>query len=66
MSETKTPGILAKHMIVRDGCRNLHGDNGAIREALQAIEEEAVRCIKGWPVGDGHQFHFVLTVERGK
>lgn len=65
-SETKTPGRLAKHMIIRDGCRELHGDNGAIQEALKKLEEAALFCINGWPPGNGHQFHFVLTVEDGR
>jgi hypothetical protein len=58
------PGLPARHMIVRDACRETHGDQGAVSEALAAIESEARKIIGAWPRGQGHQFHFVLTVER--
>lgn len=62
--EHVTPGLPARHMIVRDACRETHGDQGAVSEALAAIESEARKIIGAWPAGQGHQFHFVLTVER--
>lgn len=65
MSETKTPGIQAKHLFVTDSCRDLHGDDNAIDVAVKELEAEAKRCIRGWPKGDGHKLHFVLTIERG-
>jgi hypothetical protein len=56
-------GMAARHMIVRDACRDTHGDDGAITEALAAIEKEARTIIGAWPKGQGTQFHFVLMVE---
>jgi hypothetical protein len=58
------PGIAAKHLIIRDGCRELHGDNGAIAEAIRQLEAEPRLILAGWPEGHGVEFHLVMTVDR--
>lgn len=65
MSSTQIPGLKAQHAIVRDACRRLRGDAGAIDEALARLRNEARVLLDRWPGGEGHQLHFVLTVERG-
>ncbi len=65
MSKIEIPGSSAQYVIVRDSCRDLHGDDGAISLALEKLERAARAYIKNWPKGHGTQFHFVITVERG-
>lgn len=63
MSETKIPGIKARHAIVTDQCRGNRGDEGAVDEALARLREEALSCFEGWRGKPGVQWHFVLTME---
>ncbi|HEX2882218.1 MAG TPA: hypothetical protein VHO25_22010 [Polyangiaceae bacterium] len=62
MSETKTPGLCAKHAIITPTCRQ-KGDEAVIDEALARLRAEYIATAPNWPL-DGARFHVVLTVER--
>ncbi len=65
MTPTKIPGLCARHIIIKDACRELRGDKGAIDEALGRARDALEKAIKGWgPPGRGMQLHVVVTVER--
>ena len=60
-SESRIPGIKAKHAIITPGCRSGRGVEGAIDEALHLIREEYLSCIN--PSTEKTNFHVVLTTE---
>jgi hypothetical protein len=60
----KLPGLPAAHAIIRDGCREAHGEMGAFEEAVARLRREYEACLAGWPRGKGVQFHVLLIVER--
>lgn len=62
MSETKIPGIKAKHAIVTPICRANRGE-GALDEALARLRR-AYEDLVGLEANAGANFHLVLTVER--
>jgi hypothetical protein len=64
MSKTTIPGIKARHAIVTDTCRANRGNDGVIDEVFDRLRDSYLAASKGWPVGNGAKFHFVLTVER--
>ena len=63
MSEVR--GIKAKHTIITDRCREVHGGSlEAFDEAVRRVREEYDTLTRDFhPVGKGVQFHLVLTVE---
>ena len=67
MASTTIPGVRAKHTIITENCRNLHGNSGlgAFDEAVKRIREEYANCLKGWQESERQpNYHLVLTVER--
>ena len=58
------PGVTAKHVIIRGGCREAHGDHGAFEEAVHRLRAEYEAVMSGWPERSGVHFHLVLTIER--
>ena len=64
MPETTVPGRKAKHAYITDVCRTNRGDDGAIEEALNRLREEFKACADAWKIGDGTEFHLVLTVHK--
>ncbi len=62
MSETKIPGICAKHAVITPACRDGHSDMGAFWEAANRLREEYKSCLV--EANKDAKFHLVLTVER--
>ena len=60
------PGLTARHAVVSDQCRDIHGDLGAFDEAVERLRETYVECLLGWKRQNiaGVKYHLVLSVER--
>jgi hypothetical protein len=63
MSETKIPGLAAKHAIVTPVCRQNKTYIGALDEAVERLRQEYISCTQVLENQDAI-YHFVLTVER--
>jgi hypothetical protein len=65
MPKTCIEGSCAKHVIIKDSCRKLRGDQGAIDEAMARIRAALEHAVEGWGEPNrGVQFHVALMVER--
>lgn len=60
---TSIPGILSKHLMISDTCREAHGDEGAIDEALAKLRADYLGLLKAWPRGKGARFNIALAVD---
>jgi hypothetical protein len=56
--------IKAKHCIITDNCRELHGEIGAFNEAVKRLRDEYIEIVKGHKQGIGSQIHLTLSIER--
>lgn len=66
MIETRTPGISAKHTVITDECRAIHGDGGAFNKAAIALLSEYNEITRQRGGEEGVNYHLVLTVEDTK
>lgn len=62
---SEVPGIKAKHTVITDNCRKVHGGSlEAFDEAVRRVRKEYDTLTRDFhPRGKGVQFHLVLTVE---
>lgn len=63
MSETRIPGLKAKHAVVTPACIDSKGVAGACDEALERLRAEFLNC-SACEANKNADFHFVLTVDR--
>jgi hypothetical protein len=63
LSETKIPGLAAKHAIVTPTCRKNRTALGALAEAIERLQLEYIACVDV-PENENAVYHFVLTIER--
>lgn len=63
MSETRIPGLAAKHAVVTPVCRENRTSAGAMYEAIARLQLEYLACTEVLENQDAI-YHFVLTVER--
>lgn len=63
MIETKVPGISAKHTVITDECRAVHGDGGAFNRAVLALLSVYNDLTHRRSDEEGLNYHLVLTVE---
>ncbi len=66
MIETRVPGISAKHAVITDECRAIHGDGGAFNRAAIALLSEFNAVTQQRGDEKGINYHLVLTVEDTK
>ena len=62
MSNTKLPGIKAKHFIVSDECCEARQENGALEFVLSGIADEFHKLRETWK-GKGAKIHIAMTIE---
>ncbi len=59
------PGFKAAHFVIGDACRTHWGsDQAAWEEAVRRLKEVYEGAAQGYPEGQGHAFHLVLTIDR--
>jgi hypothetical protein len=66
MSESRIPGIIAKHAVIQDVCRDAHGDTGAFHKAAFALLAEYDAIMRQRAVEKGVDYHLALTVHDTK
>lgn len=64
MPSTTIPGGAVCHKIITDECRKNRGDGNAQDVVLTAIEGALLSNMDRCTVGEGWEFHCVLTVVR--
>ncbi len=60
------PGIVAKHAVIQDACRDAHGDTGAFHKAAFQLLAEYIQTTAVRGDEKGLDYHLVLTVEDTK
>ena len=62
--KTILSGSKTHHNIISDKCREIHGDYGAFKEAIDQMETAYNKICDGFGKESGVKIHIVMLIER--